>query len=213
MVSNKPAVGLGGGALLGGAVGALAWARGAMEAVSDAQLVLLLGAKVVTVLLLLGGAISVLWGLGAFDKVIVWLRPKPRRVSAMEVARRAEQMHDWKMDGGGLFEINKALRQGAVDRAITIYGRKMLTRYSPNTSDMYPLHAIPPEQFLDLIIVFPPELDEKNNHPVKACDIGPKDSPNYMDLHIGTAGLDRWLKHEAGAWKGSLMRAKAGATL
>jgi hypothetical protein len=130
---------------------------------------------------------------------------KPKRIPLSEFVEVASYKFGWQFHDGScdILDLGNGLRQAAVDREVTIYGRTGCLHMPETYWDNYPLQPIPVEHlcqyWIDLAGAIRNENQETKTYAVSSKDQG---GVVFADLWISREEGLRWLKGEGREWCG-----------
>jgi hypothetical protein len=130
---------------------------------------------------------------------------KPRRIPLVEFVEIAARSYRWQIHDGScdILDLGNGLRQAAVDREVTLYGRGNCLHMPRDYWDNYPLQPIPVEHlcnyWLDIASAVRDDNYETKTYAVSAADPG---AVVYADLWIDRKEGRSWLKRGGKEWRG-----------
>jgi len=131
---------------------------------------------------------------------------KPKRIPFADFIVIAVGSFGWRINDAScdVLDLGNGLRQAAVDRDVTLYGRSGCRHMPPQYWDNYPLQPIPPEHLCSHWVDIASALHDENFETTKMYAAGSAEhgTVGYVDLWIDRKqGLD-WLKRQGREWKG-----------
>jgi hypothetical protein len=131
---------------------------------------------------------------------------KPKRIPFADFIEAAVGSYGWQINDGScdILDLGNGLRQAAVDRDVTLYGRSGCRHMPPQYWDNYPLQPIPPEHLCSHWIDIASALHDENFETKKMYAAGSPDhgAVGYVDLWIDRKAGLAWLKRQGPEWKG-----------
>ena len=130
---------------------------------------------------------------------------RSKRIPLLEFVEIAARSFRWQFHDGScdILDLGNGLRQAAVDRDVTIYGRCGCLHMPRQYWDSYPLQPIPVEHLCNYWIDITSAMRDENDE-TKTYAVGPSDQGSvvYVDLWINRKEGLRWLKGEGREWRG-----------
>jgi hypothetical protein len=130
---------------------------------------------------------------------------KPKRITLTEFIEIAAYRFGWEFHYGScdILDLGNGLRQAAVDRDVTIYGRTGCLHMPQTYWDNFPLQPIPAEHLCKHWVDLTAAMRE-DNHETKTYAVGSIDhgAAVYVDLWINREEGLKWLRREGREWRG-----------
>jgi hypothetical protein len=131
---------------------------------------------------------------------------RPKRIPLADFIETAVGSFGWRINEAScdILDLGNGLRQAAVDREVTLYGRSGCRHMPPQYWDNYPLQPIPPEHLCSHWIDIASALHDENFETKKMYAAGCDDhgAVGYVDLWIDRKQALAWLRREGREWKG-----------
>ena len=131
---------------------------------------------------------------------------KPKRIPLAELVEIAVGKFGWQINNAScdILDLGNGLRQAAVDREVTLYGRSGCLHMPQQFWDNYPLQPIPVEHlcshWIDIASALHDEIFEtKKVYAVGSTDHG---AVGFVDLWVDRKQALKWLKHDGREWRG-----------